>query len=738
MPASGDASVGSGTALFNKHGTVFARSVAQLRRTIAICACAVASLAAGCGGSQPFAGVPFSQPATLKRNAGAVASTASPPYLYVANDTFGHQDPGGEVDILDPADPRKGVVDRITKGVFGPDGIFVDSHGTLYVTTGRSSGNRGVEAYKLGAHEPFRTYVGAFCAFDVIAADDGTVYIADACGGSGVDGRVLVYPPGRSKPSRSIYPDGPPYCLTLDAQNNLYVGYNYYLSGGRFVGQVERFRPGATHGVKLLIPKTVYFVSDIAIDKHGALLVADSGGGTINVYAAKDQPPSRVIRTGQGHPFMFAFDRSESRIYVSYPCEPGGGARPLSSSSCGQRANTVVALDYATGKRLWTVSVNMGRSVTWLPFGVAVYPPAPFGNPQKPGTTSYARIYNFKGIPDGASPIGDLVSANGAFYGSTYYGGSYGAGTIFRLTPSGQERRLYSFYLVRQKEDFANPLHIAILRGAIYGATVRGGAYEEGTVYRMTTDGKKARIIYSLGKGADARVPYSGLLAYKGALYGEAGGGKYGCGSVFRVTPDGKERLIYSLNSETGCAPTGGLIAMNGTLYGTALNGGAYDGGTVFSLTTTGSLTVLHSFGASGDGNSPDSGVTALGGVLYGTTTAGGSDEAGTLFSLDTSGDERILHDFGAGSDGTSPQGGLAVGGGVLYGTTQSGGTYNGGTLFSMTSSGTEAILHDFGHSSDGAGPSGGLSLLQGMLYGTTAHGGNVCSGSGCGTVFRW
>lgn len=105
-----------------------------------------------------------------------------------------------------------GSADRIRDDVFTPDGIFVDAHDNLYVTNGHMSGRESVEMYARGGHKP-------------IAATDGTVYIADACGGPHTRGRV-VYPPGKTKPSRSFFPGGAPYCLTLDAQNNLYVGYN--------------------------------------------------------------------------------------------------------------------------------------------------------------------------------------------------------------------------------------------------------------------------------------------------------------------------------------------------------------------------------------------------------------------------------------------------------------------------------------------------------------------------------
>ena len=70
----------------------------------------------------------------------------------------------------------------------------------------------------------------------------------------------------------------------------------------------------------------MFFLTDIAVDSHGALLVANGHDGAIDVFTGKGQPPSRVIKTGQAHPFMFAFDQPENKIYVTYPCQPGGGS----------------------------------------------------------------------------------------------------------------------------------------------------------------------------------------------------------------------------------------------------------------------------------------------------------------------------------------------------------------------------------------------------------------------------
>ena len=126
--------------------------------------CGAAALLAACGGSQPPIGATGAMPLSLQSSLTDEKGTS---YLYVANP--GSRS-GGEIDIFLPGDPSKGIVDRIRDGVFAPDGIFVDTHSNLYVTNGHISGHESVEMYAKGGHRPIRFYMGALCAFDVIAA----------------------------------------------------------------------------------------------------------------------------------------------------------------------------------------------------------------------------------------------------------------------------------------------------------------------------------------------------------------------------------------------------------------------------------------------------------------------------------------------------------------------------------------------------------------------------------------
>jgi uncharacterized repeat protein (TIGR03803 family) len=371
---------------------------------------------------------------------------------------------------------------------------------------------------------------------------------------------------------------------------------------------------------------------------------------------------------------------------------------------------------------------------------------------------AYDVLYSFQGRPKGGEgPSEALVNVNGTLYGTTDYGGKHGDGTVFAITTSGKETVLYSFE--GGLTDGANPSAPLInVKGTLYGATSYSGANAKGVIFAITTSGKET-ILYSFkGGSTDGAKPSGALLNLNGTLYGttvsdgssSCGGG--GCGTVFSITTSGKELVRYSFKGgkTDGQNPNGGLVNVDGKLYGTTNGGGANDKGVIFAITTSGKETVLHSFkGADSDGQSPDAGVIYVNGKLYGTTTGGGhcqfdpSQGCGTVFATTLSGAETVLHDFGNGADGAVPQSALLDMNGALYGTTVSGGNSSGwGTLFEISTSGKERVLHRF-TPRGGAGyyPVASLINVNSTLYGTATAGGLGYCGSdgtdpGCGIVF--
>jgi len=262
--------------------------------------------------------------------------------------------------------------------------------------------------------------------------------------------------------------------------------------------------------------------------------------------------------------------------------------------------------------------------------------------------------------------------------------------------------------------------------------------------------------IYSF-TGGDGAQPYGGLIqAQNGLLYGTtSAGGTNGLGTVFQITTNGALSSLYSFGTITdqfggpldGANPYCSLVqGADGTLYGTTQSGGANGYGTVFRISTDGTLSTLYSFGSVLDSNfDPVDGsgpycalVQGADGNLYGTTEAGGAygytSDIGfrTVFQITTNGALTTLYSFGAitnangdALDGSHPYSALARGtGGVFFGTTDSGGLSSNGTAFSITTNGLLNSLHSFTGSGDGAKPYAGLVIgSDGSLYAAASAG---------------
>ncbi|MHB1814869.1 MAG: choice-of-anchor tandem repeat GloVer-containing protein [Steroidobacteraceae bacterium] len=305
-------------------------------------------------------------------------------------------------------------------------------------------------------------------------------------------------------------------------------------------------------------------------------------------------------------------------------------------------------------------------------------------------------LYAFAGgASDGADPrAGPILGSSGTLYGTTYGGGADGLGTVYQLSSAGGETVLYSF--AGGASDGADPRGSLIIdsAGNLYGTTSGGGASGLGTVYEVSPTGAQT-VLYSFAGGTtDGEVPLGHLvMGSGGSLYGTTStGGAYDLGTVFRISLGGVETVLYSFAGTTihdGAYPRAGLIMDgSGDLYGTTSAGGTYDLGTVFEISTSGTETVLHSFaGGTSDGSDPNGGLLlGSSGSLYGTTSTGGAYDLGTVFKLSSDGTEVLLHSFAGGTtDGSSPKAGLIVdSAGNLYGTTSAGGVNDDGTVFEL------------------------------------------------------
>lgn len=373
-------------------------------------------------------------------------------------------------------------------------------------------------------------------------------------------------------------------------------------------------------------------------------------------------------------------------------------------------------------------------------------------------------LHSFVLNTDAEHPMGGVImDSSGSLYGTTYNGGTNGTGTVFKLSPGASaysESILHSFI---GSSDGANPDEGLVMdsSGNLYGTTYYGGTYGYGTVFKFTPDGAGGytkTTLYSFGAASgDAWYPDARLLIdSSGNLYGTTwgGGAHANSGTVFELTPNGSggynEAVLYSFGaSGDGQYPQSSLLMdSSGNLYGTTNEGGPNSTGTVFELKPSGSgytESLLYSFGAymGTDGQFPIGGlVMDASGNLYGTTTSGGTHGSGTVFALKPGGSgytESLLYSFTGGADGQSPRGRLVMdSSGALFGPTEYGGSSGYGTVYELKPGGsgyTESVLYSFAGGTDGQDPRAGLMLdSSGNLYGTTYGNGG---GSPYGTVFK-
>jgi len=195
---------------------------------------------------------------------------------------------------------------------------------------------------------------------------------------------------------------------------------------------------------------------------------------------------------------------------------------------------------------------------------------------------------------DGANPNLPTQGTDGNFYGTATAGGDQTCkcGVIYKITPTGTVTVLHKFK--GYPNDGYIPVGILVQGndGNFYGTTYRGGAHNQGSVFKISPSGTYT-LLYSFNYSApsyDGQLPYAGLtLGTDGNLYGTtANGGKANAGTIFRITPAGQETVLYTFCSQAGCAdgfyPEAPLVQhTNGKFYGTT-TGNSLGGGVFFSF----------------------------------------------------------------------------------------------------------------------------------------------------------
>jgi uncharacterized repeat protein (TIGR03803 family) len=396
------------------------------------------------------------------------------------------------------------------------------------------------------------------------------------------------------------------------------------------------------------MPDGQYPGGQLIEDQDGSLYGTTVLGGLANISAGGQGTVFKLTRKGRGF--------AESVLYRFGASGPTDGIQPIGGNALAMdRRGALYGVTNQGGYEGNAACAYVGCGIVYK------LTPTPNG---------YAEtiLHSFDGA-DGNGPVSNpILDQSGALYGTTWLGQpvgspSYYSGVVYKLTPT---RSGYSFSILHQfgtsgENDGQKPWG-PLLRdektGDLYGTTISGGSYQAGTVFRLrpTASGYSYKIIYTFN-GVDEAYPEAGLIMDStGAFYGTTTQGgpssslcvynSGSCGVVFKLTPTSggyKVSVLHYFNGADGYYPTASLVADRcGNLYSTTSSGGKYSGGNVFELVRTPSRyreVTLHDFNPNTDGAGGGNGLLLEGNYLLGETlgTVGGPNGPninGNIFAL--------------------------------------------------------------------------------------------------------
>lgn len=336
-----------------------------------------------------------------------------------------------------------------------------------------------------------------------------------------------------------------------------------------------------------------------------------------------------------------------------------------------------------------------------------------------PANDSEKVLWNFGASDDGVSPSGNLIfyNTNNLFYGMTYYGGTFGDGTIFSFNSlTNKDSILWNLGSIGDGVSPSGTLLYDSINNLFYGITTAGGNYGGGTIISFNPAINSETVVWSFGKGKDGLNPTQDLTwdANDSLFYGVTYyGGTNKVGIIFSFNPvTNIENVLWNFGTGTdGVNPSGDLIycASNGLFYAKTERGGTNKSGTIISFNPKMDIeNVVWNFTPVSEpygGFVYNSNDSLFYGMIYNSV-------AGSIISFNPKDDSvKLLWNFGIKKDdGKYPFGNLIFDAnqGLYYGMTYQGGTRDSGIIFSFNpAKDSEKVLWDFGNNKDGALPYG-------------------------------
>lgn len=334
----------------------------------------------------------------------------------------------------------------------------------------------------------------------------------------------------------------------------------------------------------------------------------------------------------------------------------------------------------------------------------------------------------------GSAPFGSLVENGNYLYGTTTQGGIYDKGVIFRINMDGSGyTNIFEF---NGTTSGKYPESKLVFDGVyFYGVASGGGTYNMGTLFKIKPDGSNFSTIINFDGTALGKVPTSSLYYDGTYLFGTTlNGGTYGYGTIYKIKPDGSEysKLLDFAAVANGNGPWGTLTSDGTFLYGSAIDGGTHNGGTIFKIQKDGTnfLKILDLY--PNKETAPRGGIIYDGTYLYSVFVKGQTSDTCGIYKYKTDGtDFTLVHYFDGGIDGGNVVGDLSYDDTYLYGMTGSGGINDSGTVFRVKPDGTMFTkLLDLDGFSNGSQPISNSLIIGNKFYGMTTKGGTENEGT--------